>query len=870
MNNKIIIGLVFLLIILSAHADRVTKDYSSGGKITLDGLDYTIYVGVNEQISLQRGNETIFIDLDNCEVFGQDKVCYDVNKSASVAKISIIGIESELEMTSEVSSEDIDVGESATWTINIENIGNETIRDFVYELPLPTGFVPDELNDCDYNLTHIFCIDTLFPGKDVEFIYSIRSNIEQESVKLQGLLIYNNTQEIIKEKTDDYDFDVEKYFDYTTSLNRTNLILGQYTDFTINLSIWEDIKKPYNITIFEIYLEMQDGLGIESGPGYGRISTSSFKVKKLLKYNTSRVLGFKIQARQADASNFTVRMKYRKEVDNESEPYVIEFLEYIDVTGKPLKVSTNLDNDSNIFEELQDLSIRVTVENPNKLCDFKDIKVKVKPDFELARVIRTEHLSILSDVKILTTVVELPEIKKKQTRTVEFFVEYETEFDQDLEFNFTREFDLYKVGSIDIYHDITKKDVNGVDVLEVEVLVRNNRMIKIYDLDIKESFHDDLFVKGDTSGRIDLDSQKTVSAYRYEVTLPESKSISDLFIKSDISYIARNKTYNHTQKTDILNLKVHNITPIEPVVVKPVKTNITVEPVEPVVEKNGSWLVVMVIIQTIVILIVIFDIFFWRRLRRYLFMKRRDKIERKDLHLLNEKKNLVFAQKQIKEMLKKTTKDITKMVKSFDRQENRYNKKETYFLSKKNVLATRMKLLEAREKELNDKIIHLQKRIEELHQKKDLVHNKDLAFDSRKNAFYNSNKTLYESIEKKRKDLENYIHQDEKMKSDIKDIDGKINEIHTKKVGVLEKNIEVLDKTEDDYSISAKDLKDKKGELSEELSIVKTGLNDFEKEAKKLIERWDKDRPITDKAKSVSSEVDKIKAKYEPKDKNTT
>jgi len=315
---------------------------------------------------------------------------------------------------------------------------------------------------------------------------------------------------------------------------------------------------------------------------------------------------------------------------------------------------------------------------------------------------------------------------------------------------------------------------------------------------------------------------------------------------------------------------VHNITPPpEPVIIEPPKQNITVEPVvEP--EKDGSWLVVMVIIQTIVILIIVFDIFFLRRLKRYLYMKRRDNIERKDLRLLNEKKNLVFAQKQIKEMLKNTTKDISKMVRKFDKQEGRYHKKETYFLSKKDVLTSRMKVLEAREKELVDKIIHLQKRIEELHQRKEQVHKKDIDYDTRKKTFYDSNKTLYDNIEKKRKLLESYIQQDSKMKSDIQDIDHKINEINTKKVTVLEKNINVLDKTEDDFSISTKDLKEKKNEMSEELTIIRGGLNDFEKEAKKLIERWERDKPITDKAKAVSADVDKIKEKFEPKDKNTT
>ena len=409
-----------------------------------------------------------------------------------------------------------------------------------------------------------------------------------------------------------------------------------------------------------------------------------------------------------------------------------------------------------------------------------------------------------------------------------------------------------------ITHDLKQVKIDDNELIEVTVYVHNQRKVDVKNVHVEDSMHKDLFVNGITKITLDIGDDEIAKAYSYRINLPSRQgsdsAAKDLFIKTDIHYNDTNRKFEYDKTTRINDLKLLNSSKFiymdskddsdEDNISRSDSSHMNISDLadENIKVKDDSWWIIAIIIfQALIIIGAVFEIFFYKRIRRHLTEKAHSKLEEKERAMLEHKKSLLDTRKSIREEYNSTRDRIINLANRYNNLKEVTPKKESTLEKRKGRIKVKLSALDNKEKHIIDRLTDINRELEIVKQKKTNLTQDMAKIDLKEKSFDDKVKEIISEIQKKRQNINDARIKYDKIIDEIEQIDRQMKEFHLRKMEQINKEIKNLEESIGQIDTDSRKTKSKRRKLEKELSEIKAEMENQQsitEEFKRKIERY--------------------------------
>jgi len=716
-----LIGLsVFIILAGFTYAsDTVITNttYTTGSSIVVNSTTYSVTVssGNATGVMLKKGNESIVFTLGECKEFYDELVCY-VSKSSSRALITVFNQHALVTLKRDVPSEkEIGVGFSLTVNVTINNTGRTTAYGVQFKDTIPPGFIIEDTYICSHENGEITWRGDISSKDFIECTYSLYSQ-ELSQGDIVGNLTYTTLR--MQKNVTLEDVTIKSYLPdwISVELAADEVSLGQ--TFNLNINITANVTQNISLEPLKIPLE-KNFLLYETS--YARLKThpDSIFLSQKVKSNTSLILDFNITAINNGTHPLAIDVIY---TDNDGDEIRFVINKSIKVDLQQLTVEIMHEPDT-VLEPFVEHHYVVFVTNPNPYFEISHYDVKIQTDLvgfdtDFRKIdVTNSHIK----KNVFDTYYSLLEINESGNHTIKFSVVGSDTLETKLYGGKTLSLNSFPLGKISLIKGINFSTRDGVNITEVKVFVKSSYSRKIEDIIVEDSLPDVFFYKGPLSKTIDLEPNKLVEVYSYELSLPpDFQGENSMLINTSARYTYAGKKFLESQQisADPTRILEHNFNtrknPSGVIVEEVIEVSDSTKPGEQMISK--SMIFVLFIIFDIILIIVFISylngmsvmrltrrIFIgtMAKIRHVTISRKSDKLNQKIAEISTQESNLKLEKNKVESLISNLEKEL--------RKEDRRTPKEIEIIEKqKKKLANVYGKLDSKKHIYDEKIARIQ------------------------------------------------------------------------------------------------------------------------------------------------------------------
>jgi hypothetical protein len=568
-----ILFLVALLTIVPFALSK-TEEFSgeilSGESIEID--DFTFIITMNKYanaIFVDGGKIFQTVPLYSCKDMSWFEICFDNTtyndeENDLYAIVRVFRYKPDLSLTREMNTTELYAGQEAEVTITVNNNG-DTASQVILTDDYPTGILIYDLEGgCSVHENEVYWQGHLDGNKSRECRFLIKGTKEAHQ-SLAAHLKYWDGFKWVDEYSSTLKLDIEPVLLVSTAVVREDYEADEQTfDFDEEnpfINVGETLRLIINLTnnfpgenmdvnYFEINLPPEL---VYSGTGYlrfnylnsaGNRTSHTWNSEKITKIsntklswkgtisNKSKAIIIKLKAVQSGKKNAVMAADYSynglhfrdsiQESFDVRNPGIAQHLTILDKSKRfsaPERLTE--EEDAMDLESLHPYSFTVYIQNANKYAELKDIEARIITDlagFKTVKypAIEKEGTRIPYSTEIIPPWNETS-IPYKVNISIRFKNEYGETGENSTEYTLT----VIPAKDIDITWDSSEGEVLfGAEETEVTVSVRNDRLIDLKEVTVKDTIDPSLHIEGVHAKTVKLNREEDTEVYTYRIRAP--------------------------------------------------------------------------------------------------------------------------------------------------------------------------------------------------------------------------------------------------------------------------------------------------------------------------------------------------------------
>lgn len=561
-----------------------------------------------EELRLRYGDYYKSIDKGGCEILkGTNdtiKACYDRNeydlsKKEFKAYIMLYLREPEIEIRREFSKTEFYVGEEITVDVSLENKGELTAYDIVYEDSLEDFELVRCIGGCYQEGNTIIWKDSHINKESTEtFTYKVKPQDSFER-KLTAVLRYNTTRGSEQDFSDSIKVESDYLLGIETKIVDTEYYAKDRDDLS-GTGIEYNYKEPFGSTrkvkgselketgtgsyvkyLVELTNNRYDdvekikvnNLEIRVPNNFGDISLSD--VKAYINSTNDKLVGsrgmehagynvYRWKGSIEDRKIFVLKMRaelsghpsiftsagYREDDINISIDDIKDSIEIINVSPEIRLIFEKRDPGTRFYSKTEYFDddeyrsesnkkeiMKVRLDNPSQDVRLENIKIVIDSGiFNESLEYFTREIG--SSESRLLDVKEflMPQVEKDTTYPFDINITWETEYGEIFRESHDRKVKVESIKDIKATHKFSDSNVDSGQKFYITTMLENTRQNPAYNVTATDDYGGFMFRGGITSQRTDIKEKTKIDAYKYEVEAPEVENKTRMCINTTIDY----------------------------------------------------------------------------------------------------------------------------------------------------------------------------------------------------------------------------------------------------------------------------------------------------------------------------------------------
>jgi hypothetical protein len=544
-----------LVLLPMVHATSLLNGYKYNYDTFTIGSNIYSITAYNQYTALRlqvNGNTTYLLRFGKCVDDGYMQYCYNetnwdkatidkYDQTSPALKLLIYTIDPKITITRTIIPKPAEFDQTMDVTVKIANTGTNEAFDLSYIEKVPDNvLVILSSGNSRYEGNTIFWNSArLSIGKEQTFTYRVQP---LKYINGKNTAFINYTYEDISKNTtsSSLDFSIKTPYSLKTSLNKASPGIGELEDYTISLQNLETDKNLQAYLVITIPLELDIVSNLQLTPQGGNV----FILNTTLLPKDTKDLTLRVKGDFTGSYNFSTLAQF---LVNGKYLYVKEV--------KSMKI-TSTKISPEIFLSLEDIragepfETTLVLTNKDKVMVYKNINARF-------------YSSLFQEILAVDAIAPGKDYQFKNryfSRLEDNVTNIPLEVSGTFESLNGEKFSFYtkkvlKVGpankTLDITQVISNKTTGKNQVFTVETFVQNSKDDPVNDIQVDDYFSEDLILtQGKTATLIpSIPGDKKVSAYAYQLQVPETYNKPNITIVSRLTTIIQGQEFTRSIQT---------------------------------------------------------------------------------------------------------------------------------------------------------------------------------------------------------------------------------------------------------------------------------------------------------------------------------
>lgn len=542
--------------------------------LVLDSKTFGFKVSSNaENVVVTYSSSNRIIRSGNCDSYNNIKVCVDelfvdTSYNDKRAKVRIFYFEPNITIERSADKLEVFAGEEVNFQVNIKNNGDLDAKNFIYVDYFPEdALITSVSGKCAKRDDNSIIYETnLESGASFNCAYKVITQKESD-LKLKAQIdyydgtadkrIYSNITRIISESL----FDVDAYQGKSRA-NSTNRTIIYTVLSDADIEVGETFYLYLNLTNLagdKLYFEnfsitFPEEFKIEKSSV--NLNGKSYLWKGSIDENLTKSLFFTLKAEAG--GNFEIKYETSITKDKQTLKGIGGKIDFEIIDGG-IELKSNLDNIT-AFDATKEMFVTFSGKNSYNHTTIKTGSATFTSCMTPNASISITTIPPNKSALIYQTAVVLKNVTSSKSCKFTLITSYTTEYGVKKTEKKEWQATITPLKEIEIKKTFSNTDIHEGDKVNVTVTLKNTRNTPLYDVSLEEIFPEGLSRYGKTKTRADIIyAGETISAYNYTITAPQVKNISDILIKSRLSYLEKHSE-TELNKDAVISINELNIT----------------------------------------------------------------------------------------------------------------------------------------------------------------------------------------------------------------------------------------------------------------------------------------------------------------------